>query len=88
MDVALLVISVFSLALAIVGIITIRYALRDIEKVYSDFVTRNKEMSDATQALGNLHNDHAIKVKSMAERLEVLELRYNGINPSSTKRSF
>lgn len=88
MDVALLIISVFSLCFAISGIIMVRYALRELDRSITDYKAKSKEMSEAAIALGNLHNDHAARVKSQGERLEVLELRYNGINPAGAKRSF
>lgn len=99
MDIALLVFSVLGLIMGCLAIQSVRQAKHELmhktqtamEAIAASrdhYDDKAKEMGEASVSLGNLHNEQTAKVKAILERLEVLEIRFHGVNPQASKRAY
>lgn len=87
MDIALLFVSVAALAFALYVVIEQRHAKKHVDDVVNEYKTAATGLKEASTILAQLHNEQTIKTKAIGERLENLELRFQGINPQGFKRT-
>lgn len=79
MDIALLLFSVCSLGCAVYVMVELKHSNRDLIKSMKLYNDASNELADGAKTLGQLHNDHATKVKAMEDRIVSLEFKIQSI---------
>lgn len=87
MDIATLLIATIGLLIAALCLLALRYEVQQLRAMKAEYEKAKTGMNGAQEALSELHNKHASKVKLMEDRINDVDLKLKSISFQTTQHT-